>query len=87
MPEISRFLGILIKMNYSDHLPPHFHAEYGNSKASFDLEGNIIKGDFPPKQTKFVGAWALLHDDELFANWELAKAKEELLYILPLRRD
>lgn len=29
MPEISRFLGIIIYMYYRDHLPPHFHAEYG----------------------------------------------------------
>jgi hypothetical protein len=29
MPEISRFLGIVIRMYYRDHPPPHFHAEYG----------------------------------------------------------
>jgi hypothetical protein len=28
MPEISRFLGIVIRMYYRDHAPPHFHAEY-----------------------------------------------------------
>jgi len=26
MPEISRFFGIIITMNYNDHSPPHFHA-------------------------------------------------------------
>jgi len=29
MPEISRFYGIVIKMFYNDHAPPHFHAEHG----------------------------------------------------------
>ncbi len=29
MPTISRFLGILITMYWSDHSPPHFHAKYG----------------------------------------------------------
>ena len=29
MPEISRFFGIVIKMFFDDHNPPHFHAEYG----------------------------------------------------------
>lgn len=29
MPEISRFLGIVVYMYYKDHAPPHFHAEYG----------------------------------------------------------
>ena len=29
MPEISRFYGIVIKMFFDDHNPPHFHALYG----------------------------------------------------------
>ena len=29
MPEISRFLGIVIAILYRDHEPPHFHATYG----------------------------------------------------------
>ena len=28
MPEISRFLGIIITMYYNDHNPPHFHVRY-----------------------------------------------------------
>ncbi|RKX85455.1 MAG: hypothetical protein DRP58_05810 [Spirochaetes bacterium] len=28
MPEISRFLGIIIFMNFNEHSPPHFHAKY-----------------------------------------------------------
>jgi len=27
MPEISRFYGIVIKMFFDDHDPPHFHAQ------------------------------------------------------------
>ncbi|MBI3795790.1 MAG: DUF4160 domain-containing protein [Deltaproteobacteria bacterium] len=37
MPEISRFFGIVIKMFFGDHVPPHFHAEYGDHKALFDI--------------------------------------------------
>jgi len=33
MPEISRFFGVVIKMFYNDHQPPHFHAEYAGSEA------------------------------------------------------
>lgn len=36
MPEISRFYGIVITINYDDHLPPHFHARYGNDRRPFD---------------------------------------------------
>lgn len=38
MPEISRFLGIIISMNYNDHAPPHFHARYGDDQAIIDIE-------------------------------------------------
>ncbi|MCC7358009.1 MAG: DUF4160 domain-containing protein [Anaerolineales bacterium] len=29
MPTISEFFGIVIRMYFNDHLPPHFHAFYG----------------------------------------------------------
>ncbi len=32
MPEISRFFGIVIRMHFDDHRPPHFHATYGESR-------------------------------------------------------
>ena len=28
MPEISRFFGIIIRMFFDEHNPPHIHAEY-----------------------------------------------------------
>ena len=37
MPELSRFLGIVITMFYRDHAPPHFHASYGE----FDIEDEL----------------------------------------------
>ena len=33
MPEISRFLGIVITMYFDDHDPPHFHVRYGEHRA------------------------------------------------------
>jgi hypothetical protein len=38
MPEISRFFGILIKMFFADHAPPHFHAEYQGNKAVINIK-------------------------------------------------
>jgi len=32
MPEISRFFGIVIKMYWDDHKPPHFHAFYAGEQ-------------------------------------------------------
>ena len=37
MPEISRFFGIVIKMFFDDHKPPHFHAEYSGEVALIDI--------------------------------------------------
>lgn len=42
-------------------------------------------GSLPPKQTKFVAAWAALHEDELLADWELAREHADLFRIDPLR--
>jgi len=38
MPEISRFFGIVIRMYYNEHMPPHFHADYGEHHAEITIE-------------------------------------------------
>lgn len=85
MPAISMFLGIIIYMYIDDHNPPHFHAKYQGCEGMFDLEGNMIEGNIPFKQQKFIVAWAALHDDELQANWQIASEKGDLFRIDPLR--
>ena len=46
MPEVSRFYGILIKIFFGDHPPPHFHAVYGEYNALVGIESlTIIEGD------------------------------------------
>lgn len=84
MPIISTFFGIIIRMYFKDnerHHTPHFHAKYGDTSASFDFDGNIIAGVFPPKQTKLVAAWAEIHQDELIALWEIMQTDEEYFKI------
>lgn len=68
MPSISMFLGIVIRMFYDEHNPPHFHASYQGSNATFRLDGTPLEGVLPKKQEKLVSAWALLHEEELEAN-------------------
>ena len=85
MPEISLFGGIRITMYYSDHNPPHFHAQYGDFKALVDIQhGYVIKGALPSRQLKYVLAWCEMHQDELMQNWELAKDGKPLNRINPL---
>ena len=70
MPEISRFLGIIIKMFFDDHNPPHFHAEFQEFKAIIEIHSaELIEGYLPPKQLKLVQAWAIIHEEELLENF------------------
>ena len=85
MPIICAFRGIKITVNYNDHLPPHFHAYYGEHECCVDInDAEMLTGSMPKKQLKMILAWALLHQDELKDNWELARNKQELFEIRPL---
>jgi hypothetical protein len=42
VPELCRFYGIIIKMYFDDHNPPHFHAEYGADGAIIDINNLAI---------------------------------------------
>lgn len=84
MPEISRFLGIIIKMYFFDHSPPHFHAFYGDLEAVFSIDTlEIIKGKLPPRVVGLIVEWGELHKKELKKNWELLK-KDKFNKIEPL---
>ncbi|MEO6131328.1 MAG: DUF4160 domain-containing protein [Saprospiraceae bacterium] len=85
MPEISRFYGILIKMYFIDHNPPHFHAEYGEFRAEYNIKSlEVIDGKLPGRAHTLVLEWASVHRDELLNNWERAQLAESLKKIRPL---
>ena len=68
------------------HHLPHFHVRYQNFKASIAIEdGRVLAGSVPPRQLRLVQAWVELHQDELFADWELALNGEEPFRIPPLQ--
>ncbi len=70
MPEISRFFGIIIRMYFDDHPPPHFHAIYGKFEVQIGINPiNIIKGRLPRRAESLVIEWAALHQQELLENW------------------
>jgi hypothetical protein len=85
MPTISMFYGIIILMRYNEHNPPHFHAKYAGMEATFTVDGELLEGDIPLNKRKLVEAWAVLHSEELSANWELAKNNSKLYEIEPLK--
>lgn len=86
MPEISRFLGIVIRMYMDDHNPPHFHAYYNEFEAIIDINSfSVIAGNLPPKALGLVIEWSALHKKELMENWELAFSRKPVFKIKPLQ--
>lgn len=70
MPEIARFYGIIIKLFFGDHPPPHFHAIYGEHVGLFNIDDlKMIEGDLPTRAKKMIVEWAKIHQTELKAMW------------------
>jgi len=85
MPEISRFYGIVIKMYYNDHAPPHFHDEYGGAEMLVGIDAMaVIAGRLPPRATGLVMEWAAQRQSELQYAWNEARQLQPIHRIDPL---
>ena len=85
MPTISVFYGIVIRMYFNDHAPPHFHARYGEFEATIQIDGfGVREGQLPARALELVRGWAAAHRAELTANWEQCRAKQMPAKIDPL---
>lgn len=85
MPEISRFLGIVIRMFPSEHNPPHFHAIYNNFEAQFLINPlGLLKGKLPARIQGIIIEWASLHQNELMENWNKLQNEQPIKKIKPL---
>jgi hypothetical protein len=85
MPQISQFYGVVIFMYFNDHLPSHFHAEYGGSEAVYSIESlEVLRGQLPRRAHIMVIEWALAHRLELRNNWRKARELMPLDQIAPL---
>ncbi len=74
MPEITRFLGIVISMYYQEHNPPHFHIQYNEYRAVMNIADlNIVSGSIPARVRGLVQEWAELHRETLRSMWETQK--------------
>ncbi|MEI6745272.1 MAG: DUF4160 domain-containing protein [Methylococcaceae bacterium] len=71
MPEVTRFYGIVVKLFFGDHPPPHFHVVYGEYNALFNIETlEMIEGDLPNRANKMVVEWATRYQTELLEMWQ-----------------
>jgi hypothetical protein len=85
MPEISRFFGIVIRMYFDDHNPPHIHAIYAGREAQFGIEPiAILEGSIPSRAASMVLEWAALHQRELMENWRRLHNAQPVESIKPL---
>lgn len=85
MPTISMFFGIVVRMYFDDHAPPHFHAYYGDEVAVIAIDTfEVLEGRLPKRAIALVREWAELHRDELREDWRLAEAHHALRPIPPL---
>lgn len=85
MAFISEFFGIIIRMFYTEHPPPHFHALYQGQRGRFDFDGNLLKGNICSQTArKLIQEWAVLHKAELEENWNYVQQGSALQKIAPL---
>jgi hypothetical protein len=84
MPELARFFGIVVYMNWRDHNPPHIHALYGEHEALLSLDGAVLAGKLPRRALSMVLEWLAIHRTELVDNWTRAQQRKPLQPIEPL---
>ncbi|HNT76456.1 MAG TPA: DUF4160 domain-containing protein [Anaerolineae bacterium] len=85
MPEVSRFFGIVIRMYFDEHLPPHFHAIYAGREVQIGIDPiQILEGKLPHRAISMVIEWAALHQRELLNNWERLRRDQQAVKIEPL---
>ena len=85
MPVISLFYGIIVEMFYNEHIPPHFHARYGEDRAVIDIaSGDVLEGELSRRDLRLVEAWLELNRESLMANWQLGREGREMFKIAPL---
>lgn len=82
--ELSRFLSIIIFMNWGDHPLPHFHARYDDYEITVEIQTGIVRGTFPKRALRAVLEWLDLHQAELMENWQRAQERKVLKPIEPL---
>ena len=85
MPIVSTFFGIVIRMFYREHGPPHFHAEFQGQHATFTFDGGILSGNIRSQTAlRLVRQWAVARRAQLESNWLRIKSGEPLESIAPL---
>jgi hypothetical protein len=80
MPRIASFDGLVVKIYFNDHPPPHVHVYAGRighpgvQAARFSIDtGEMIVGKLPSAKITTVTSWCEQHRDALNADWRRAR--------------
>jgi hypothetical protein len=85
VPEVSRFYGIVVRIYYDDHDPPHFHATYAGEEVVVAIDPlSVMAGGLPSRALGLVVEWVSLHRDELLEAWTRARNQQPPGKIAPL---
>jgi hypothetical protein len=85
MPDLCRFYGIVIRLYFADHGPPHFPALYGGDELLLAISTlAVLHGRLPPRAQGMVVEWASQHHNEPLEAWERAQRLEPIGRIDPL---
>ena len=83
--EVSRFYGIVVRIEFPEHHSPHFRARYAEAEAAIGIRHlTLMEGDLPQRARALVLEWAAEHRDELLRAWERAQHGEAPGKIAPL---
>ncbi|HMC57907.1 MAG TPA: DUF4160 domain-containing protein [Candidatus Solibacter sp.] len=81
----SPLLGIVIRMYFDDHNPPHVHAIYGRNEDQVGIEPiAILDGTLPNRAASVVFESTALHQRELMQNWDRLHNAQPAERIKPL---
>ena len=66
MPIVSKFYGMIIRIYWDDHPPPHLHVRYGSYEAIFSIKtGKRTDGRLPKGAERIIEEWARQYRKEL----------------------
>jgi hypothetical protein len=83
VPRLASFDGVVVRLYFGDHLPPHVHAYVGRvgrpgvRSARFSIDtGELLDGQLPSAKISAVRSWCAQHREALRVDWERARRYE-----------
>lgn len=84
MAVVSRFLGIELMFCDDINAGAHVHVAYNQYRCVVSMDGYaILSGQVPPRVAALVVEWAMINHKLISSNWELHKAGNTNIPMIP----